>query len=88
MAMRDQIYLLSAFLILVSACKPREPPHDVAWYLTHPDATMSKVKWCTDSEDRRITGDCQNALQAEARLSVGSQRELPPLDWNAASAPH
>ncbi len=86
--MRDATEVSLATLLILSACAQSEPPHEVSWYSAHREATESKVLWCKDSADRQRSVDCANAEEAKRRLMVGSQKDLAPIDWNAASAAH
>lgn len=86
--MRGATLLSLATLLILSACAQSEPPHEVSWYAAHREATESKVLWCKDSADRERSVDCANAQEAKRRLHVGSQKDLPPIDWNAASVAH
>ena len=72
----------------LSACAPTEQPHEVSWYVANLQAADSKIAWCKDSAERERSVDCQNAHEAKRRSMVGSQKNLPPIDWNAASATH
>ena len=88
--MRHDLYLTLAALAFgaLSACAPTETSHEVSWYLANREAAESKITWCKDSADRERSIDCQNAHEAKRRSMVGSQKELPPIEWNAASVAH
>lgn len=76
-----------AALALVGGCsKPAEPAPTVSWYLEHSDELKAKVAWCEDDAARRASDDCQNAIAANARKSMGTMKDLPPIDWNAPEA--
>jgi hypothetical protein len=72
-------------LVLLAACS-RQAPQPVSWYVDHASEREAKVSWCRDDAERQRSADCENALEAKRRLQVGSQKDLPPIDW-AASAP-
>jgi hypothetical protein len=88
--MRPAIHLALIALAscALSACSPNEAPHEVSWYLANREAIDPKITWCKDSADRERMADCQNAHEAKRRSMLGSQKDLPPIDWNAASAAH
>jgi hypothetical protein len=70
------------WLLLEAGCgKPEEPEHPVSWYLEHKTDMQAKVTWCVDDAERRRTPNCQNAMEAKRRLALGSQKDLPPIDW-------
>jgi hypothetical protein len=65
--------------------KPEDSAHAVSWYQQHNTEMQAKVAWCMDDVERQRTPECLNAVEAKRRSLLGSQKDLAPIDWGAAS---
>jgi hypothetical protein len=85
--MRNRTWVGMVWLIAIAGCgKNEEPAHPVSWYGEHATEMQEKVTWCMDDAARQRMPDCLNAMEAERRSLVGSQKNLAPIDWAASQA--
>lgn len=53
-----------ATCLVLAGCGNSE--HTVDWYKQHAKEAVKKDAWCRQDAARKVTGDCQNAMEAVA----------------------
>ena len=80
--LREALPLVSAIVIGLSACSPdADAARTVSWFEQHSDERKAVLAKCQDDPGHLAqTPNCMNASEAEGRASIGSVRDLPPLN--------
>lgn len=76
----DVLLALGVVLFVAGCTESPQAEHTVDYYRGHDDARRARVKTCTN--DPGATGrsaDCINALEADRLESIGSFRDLAPM---------
>lgn len=61
---------LGGLALLVAACSPAEPDHDIAYYRAHPDERATKMAACQNDRGKlAATANCINALAADSEAT-------------------
>lgn len=63
-----KIIVLLPFIVLLGACSGDSQTKD--WYKQHDAQRKARVAECRNDAKERVTADCENALAAEAEVSV------------------
>nr|WP_228857565.1 EexN family lipoprotein [Pseudomonas syringae]QOQ33280.1 hypothetical protein [Pseudomonas syringae pv. actinidiae] len=63
-----KIIVLLPFVALLAACSDSAQTKD--WYKQHDAERKTRVAECRNDAKQRVTADCENALAAQAEVSV------------------